>query len=298
MKNTASAFLRGFTLIEVIVVIAVIGILVVISSVSFISFRKDSDVSGAAEEIVAVLRMAKSKSLSGADGEKHGVSFEVGPPYTYTLFRISNPPLPDPPVKTNLETYSLPEDIKFEAVNLVDGDVTFDKLTGNASETGDVSIQVVSDPTKTYRIYISSAGQISSAAEVPGNDADRVKDSRHVHVAYSRPIDTATESIVLDFGAATQTIVIAENFSGSVFEWEGDIDVAGAFQHIKIHAHRLNSPDTLFSIHRDRRYNTEDMEIEIDGTPTDPDTGSIISYDENGQTTQGTSVHASAPEWQ
>ncbi|MBI2577898.1 MAG: prepilin-type N-terminal cleavage/methylation domain-containing protein [Candidatus Wildermuthbacteria bacterium] len=258
------AFSKGFTLIEILVVIAVIGILVVISSVSFVSFRNDSDVSGAAEEMTAVLRTTKSKSLSGADGEKHGVSFDADAK-TYTVLRLSNA---DPPIETNVETYSLPD-----------------------------GIEAVSDPSKFFRVYISSTGQIGASAEVSGNDAGRTKDSRHVHIAYSRPIDTLTESIVLDFGSATQTIVIAGNLSGGVMKWEGDVDVGGEFQHVKIHTHRLNNPDTLFSVHRDKRYNTEGFEIEIDSSP-DPDTGTLISYDVNGQTTQGTSVHVSAPEWQ
>ncbi len=289
------AFSKGFTLIEILVVIAVIGILVVISSVSFVSFRNDSDVSGAAEEMTAVLRTTKSKSLSGADGEKHGVSFDADAK-TYTVLRLSNA---DPPIETNVETYSLPDGIEFWEVNVpgTPPKIIFDKLTGNSSSSGNVAIRAVSDPSKFFRVYISSTGQIGASAEVSGNDAGRTKDSRHVHIAYSRPIDTLTESIVLDFGSATQTIVIAGNLSGGVMKWEGDVDVGGEFQHVKIHTHRLNNPDTLFSVHRDKRYNTEGFEIEIDSSP-DPDTGTLISYDVNGQTTQGTSVHVSAPEWQ
>ena len=84
------------------------------------------------------------------------------------------------------------------------------------------------------------------------SDENRIKDSRHVHFDYSRVIFTATERLILtldyDSSPIIQEIIIANNLQDGQIFWQG--------QNIKIQTHRLNSPDTQFSIHRDKRYNT------------------------------------------
>ncbi len=78
------------------------------------------------------------------------------------------------------------------------------------------------------------------------------------------------------------------NFTG-----EEEIEING--QKIKIHTHRLNNPDTLFSVHRDMRFNDEALEISISGDPS----GNLIEYSADGLTTTESSVFVNDPlQWQ
>jgi len=66
-------------------------------------------------------------------------------------------------------------------------------------------------------------------------------------------------------------------------------------QKIKIHTHKLNAAgfETQFSIHRDRRFNTKAVDIEISGDLPSPN--KIIQYDAAGVTTPGDSLYVFSP---
>lgn len=125
--------------------------------------------------------------------------------------------------------------------------------------------------------------------------APSLVDSRHVHTAYSRIIATATENIVLSFdgGTVQTTVPIASNMTGGEIDWTGTAIVGGEAQTIRIRTHRLNNSDTLFSIHRDRRYNTKSVTLRLSGDGS----GTFLEYSADGLTTIKTSVYAGTPEW-
>ncbi|PJB50006.1 MAG: hypothetical protein CO102_02275, partial [Candidatus Brennerbacteria bacterium CG_4_9_14_3_um_filter_43_9] len=52
-----------------------------------------------------------------------------------------------------------------------------------------------------------------------------------------------------------QTIDIATNLSGGQIDWSGTVSINGQDQQIRLHTHGLNDPNTIFCIHRDRRFN-------------------------------------------
>lgn len=123
------------------------------------------------------------------------------------------------------------------------------------------------------------------------SDASRIKDSRHVHFDYSRVISTGAEKLTLIFANppgpdVSQEILIADNLRDGQIFWEG--------QNIKIQTHRLNNPDTQFSVHRDRRYNSKALKVTISGDAT----GDLIQYQADGQTIEGNSIYATNTSWQ
>ena len=122
------------------------------------------------------------------------------------------------------------------------------------------------------------------------SDENRIKDSRHVHFDYSRVISTAAERLILTFdydsSPIIQEIIITDNLQDGQIFWEG--------QNIKIQTHRLNNPDTQFSVHRDRRYNTKNLKIEISGDSS----GDLIRYQADGQTIKGNSIYVADPNLQ
>jgi hypothetical protein len=96
----------------------------------------------------------------------------------------------------------------------------------------------------------------------------------------------------------TKEIPFADYLKDGQFFWEDEVDVEGEIQKLKIHTHRLNNPDTQFSIHRDQRYNNKALTIDIDDTPTDSDPGNLITYTAQGETATGTSIYVSNLQWQ
>lgn len=130
----------------------------------------------------------------------------------------------------------------------------------------------------------------SQQATSSPSDENRIKDSRHVHFDYSRVISTAAERLILTFdydsSPIVQEIIIADNLQDGQIIWEG--------QNIKIQTHRLNNPDTQFSLHRDGRYNTKSLKVELSGDAS----GDLIRYQANGQTAKGNSIYVTDPNLQ
>jgi hypothetical protein len=79
---------------------------------------------------------------------------------------------------------------------------------------------------------------------------------------------------------------------GQIF-WEGEVNVAGSNQKIRIHTLTLNAPGTQFCIHRDRRYNNKSLKLEVSGDSS----GDLIFYDGYGQTQKGSSIYVQDPVW-
>lgn len=287
----------GFTLFEIIIVIAILAILGAIVVFDFVSFKKTSDLNNNVQEFVSILRLAQNKTLSSENYSQYGVYIDTGvSPNQYILFKGidygSRPTSFD-------QVYSLQDNLEFYNISLGGGNkIVFDRLTGNSENFGTVSIRskITPDDTSSQKtIYIASSGAVGFEPPATILDTDRVKDSRHIHVGYSRTIDTANENIVLIFNdSEAHAISISSYLSGDEFEWQGTVNVDGADQFIEIKTHKLNDPDTLFSIHRDRRYNNKSLKITISGDSS----GNLAQYSADGLTTSHSSIYVSSFEEQ
>lgn len=290
----------GFTLIELLIIVAVLIILTLVAVPSLRSFQKESDLTNTTEEIINILRFAQNKTLASEGASQWGVYFSTSTiPHQYTLFKGESYALRDDSAD---ETYKLPEQIEIYGVDLAgeEREVIFNRIVGTTDQSGAVSLWLKTDTSKNRQIVVESSGKITFAQETAPSDENRIKDSRHVHFNYSRQISTSTETLKLIFtynaSSITQNIVIANNLKAGQIYWEGEVNVDGEIQQIKIHTHALNHPElnTQFCVHRNRRYNTKALKIEIDGDGSDY----LIQYTADGQTTQGTSIHVSPPSWQ
>jgi len=284
----------GFTLVELLIIIGILIILIAIAVPNLRFFQKESDLNNSAEEIINTLRLAQNKTLASEGASQYGVYFDnLTSPYQYTLFKGINYASRD---NSFDEIHKLPSSVEMYDINLAGGkEVVFNRINGETSQVGNLSLRLVSDPSKTRTIYIENSGQVSLSSPTTPSDTNRVKDSRHVHFDYSRVIDTSTEKLTLTFDTTvTKEILISENLKEGQIYWEGEVDVSGQIQKLKIHTHRLNNPDTLFSIHRDRRYNNKSLEITISGDTS----GYLIKYSADGLTTTKSSIFTSEPEWQ
>ncbi|MBI4837119.1 MAG: hypothetical protein HY813_01780 [Candidatus Portnoybacteria bacterium] len=281
--------MKGFTLVEISVIVFIILILASIGLVSFRSYQQNLTLNGDAGQIVSTLRLAQNQTTSSLNASAYGVHFDnnqhvlfVGSTYNPSDLanRVS-------PLSSGIEIYN---------INLSGNgsEVIFNRLNGRTEEWGSVSLRVIADQTKTKTIYITFSGQISFIPP-PASTTGRIIDSRHMHFNYSRSIDVNSENIILTFSnpsgpPVSQSISISENLDANgQISWQGTVNVGGDNQVVSIATLRLNSSDTIFCIHRDRRYNDKALSISLSG---DSD-NTLINYAADGTTTPGTSIYVS-----
>ena len=280
--------MRGFTLIELLVTIGILAILGAIALPVSHYLEEDVALGNTAKEITGTLQVAQSKTLASEGSDSYGVFFNTNAS-TYTFFKGASFSQRDTAAD---ELHILPKSIEFSSVTFPAGEVVFAKITGVPNSIGSVSLRVKQSPQKIQSIFLGSSGEINASVSSVPSDLARVKDSRHVHIAYAgRTIATGTETLNITFPNSGNPVV-----QNVPLVWEGSVNVGGQVQKLKIHTHFLNDPvtNTLFSMHRDKRFNTKGFFLELSGDST----GNLIDYTDAGQTTKGTSIYVSQPELQ
>ena len=146
---------RGLTNLELIIAI---GILILISAISFTvftNFRQNSQLVSSHSTIVGMLDEARSKTLSSEGRQEHGVHFESSQVIMFegTTYISSDP---------NNEIYTLPNLVTINNINLIGGvsDLYFERLTGFASASGTVIVELKNNASENKIINISSSGAI------------------------------------------------------------------------------------------------------------------------------------------
>ncbi|OHA62470.1 MAG: hypothetical protein A3E07_03720 [Candidatus Wildermuthbacteria bacterium RIFCSPHIGHO2_12_FULL_45_9] len=284
---------RGFTLIEILVILAVAILLSAFAWEGLQGIQEEHELGNEAEKVAQTLRDAQNRATASEEESAYGVKFDMASsPHRYILFRggsfAGGEAIQDSPLSSRME---------FSSANFDGGDeVVFERIDGSTLQSGAVSLRLAGNSNVMRTIYVEDSGKITWAATTAPSDNDRVTDSRHTHIDYSRVIDTLTESLILDFGSTTYSIPLNANVSGGQIVWEGEINVSGEPQTLKVHTHRLNNPDTQFSVHRDRRLNTKGFVLKISGDPSGSPAGKIIEYEDDGSITSGgESIYADTP---
>jgi len=289
---------NSFTLIEVLIVVGVLTLSVGLSVPILGLFQKTSALNNSAEEIAGFLRLAQNKTLALERGGQWGIYFSTSTsPQQYILFKGQSFASRDSSFD---EARSLSKNIEIYQIDLTGkSEVVFSKISGQAVPAGNIYLRLKDDQSKFIAIFIDGSGKVDFTNSVLPSDTNRIKDSRHVHFDYSRIISISTEKLTLIFSNSpnpdiSQDIIIADNLTDGRIFWEGEVIVGGESQNIKIQTHRLNNPDTQFSLHRDKRYNTKALRVTISGDMS----GDLIQYQANGQTAKGSSIYVADPDWQ
>ncbi|MFH1181268.1 MAG: hypothetical protein V1705_02660 [bacterium] len=291
---------NSFTLVELAVAVAISLILLCLSFPALRMFKTGLDLSTSAEEIVSALRMAREKTLASENYSSWGVYFSTSSiPHQYALFKGADYSVRDISFD---KIYQVAKGAEIFDINLAGAgqEIVFDRIEGTTGQSGTISLRLTDEPLKIKIIYVNGFGQMSLAETLPASDEDRIKDSRHIHFDYTgRQIDTAGETISLIFSNPPnpdtfKNILISDNLIGGQIYWEGEAEVNGEIQKIKIQTISLNSPDTKFCVFRDKRNNTKALTIAVSGDST----GNLIEYQADGQTAKGSSIYVSAPNWQ
>lgn len=278
--------MKGFVFIELLVVIGIFMLLAGMGLASFRFFQNKMGLDETADQLVNILRLAQNRTLASEGQTSYGVHFAAD---TFTLFAG----LSYNPASSSNQQYSLAKGLEIFNISLAGGgsDVIFNRLTGRTNQSGQASLRIAADPTQSRSIYISSAGQIGLVAQSLPSDT-RQEDSRHTHFNYGRAIDINTERIILTFDnspnpSVVQEIIIKDNLdvNGQVY-WEGTVLVGGQNQQIVIRTHQINSPATVFSITRDRRFNGKALSVSLSGEPGHD----LINYTAVGAVSAGSSA--------
>jgi prepilin-type N-terminal cleavage/methylation domain-containing protein len=278
---------RGFSLIELLVAAAIFVLLMALALSSMNLVKKERLLSSSADKILDVLRLAQNKTLASEGSSSYGVHFERE---KFVLFAggVYSSAAPE-----NQE-FALVDGIVIGAVDLAGAsDVVFERLSGNALNSGSVVLELESDATKNKIIYIESSGTMGFLPASSLGEG-RLADSRRVRVLYSQDTKSAG-TLSLYFPEHSYTYEV--DYQGGLdeaktfFAWEGTVQVGGQEQAIAIHSVEMDDSATLFCVHRDRRYNSEALEISLDGQ-------NLLNYAADSQPSQGISVWAGEPQLQ
>ena len=160
MKKTLKSS-SGLTLIELMLVLTITAIISSVGIINIFNFKANQDLDNTAKEIVASLREANAKSITGDNlnpllNERWGVHFDnTSSPAFYEIFNGDSYP------GTTFRKRILNPGLEFEIpVGGSSLDVFFDKLTGITNPTQNVKIRLKTDTSKFKIISINSNGSI------------------------------------------------------------------------------------------------------------------------------------------
>lgn len=144
--------MKGFSLLEILISIAVISVVSVLVVSGFSSFRESAQLNEAQSQILGNLRDARNRTLSSQKNTQYGVHFEASrivlfSGSSYSAGSSLNEPHLFPPI-TRISSISFGGPI----------DIVFARLTGAASASGTVTIESISNTSKTKIITILSSG--------------------------------------------------------------------------------------------------------------------------------------------
>ena len=149
-------FKKGISLVEIILIIAVSLILLVIVISGFSSLRNSQVLTSSSEEIISLINEARSKTLASERDSKYGIHFESS---RVVLFKgdIFVEPSPDNK-ELNLSNF-----VEISSISLNGGvfDLVFERMTGETTQYGTITISLKSDVSKTREITIEPSGTIS-----------------------------------------------------------------------------------------------------------------------------------------
>lgn len=140
---------------EILVVLTLVSLLAVFVINTFSVLNQSQALSKNADMVATTLRQARSLTLASKGGNQYGVHIEAtrvvlfqGP--TYTVNASSN------------VSYALNRYVNISSINLVGSgsEVIFDRLTGDTTESGTVTLSLISTPASTRVVSISGTGLI------------------------------------------------------------------------------------------------------------------------------------------
>lgn len=148
---------KGYTLIEALVVLSAVAVIVAAAAASFGSFRGGRNLDRDRLGVVAALRSAQSKAMSGAGDAAWGVVFSSG---TYVVYKgpVYDAAAPDDvPYRLSGSSFAATSVFASAGGGTTDR-VLFDKLRGSTPDPG--TITLVGADGRTASVNVTAAGGV------------------------------------------------------------------------------------------------------------------------------------------
>lgn len=150
---------RGVTLTELILVIAIIAVLGVITVPTLLGRRGKSDLENTTSQLVSLLREAQSRSVAQSSDSAWGVRFDnaVTSSPSFALFYGSYS------TSTVVRRNTLPRTLRYATSSITEGgslEVMFRKLSGFASSSASLRVEIVRIPTVSSTITVATSGLV------------------------------------------------------------------------------------------------------------------------------------------
>jgi Tfp pilus assembly protein FimT len=148
----------GMTLLEILFTVAIVGILIAVVLPQFGNMKENQALKNGVEDIVSALHQAQSESLASENLSGYGVHFQSD---QVVIFEGTT--FTDGAVGNNVIKIISPAQISSITINsasVSSGDIYFNRLSGNISNTGTNTI-VVSTPSYSESITVSPSGTVN-----------------------------------------------------------------------------------------------------------------------------------------
>ncbi len=144
---------RGFTAIEILIGIVVVVIIFSVAYGPLRSFRDAQVLASDTENLLSLLKEARSQTVFSKNSSQYGVHFESGRAVLFqgTVFGEPN---------ANNKEFRLNSNLSISNWSLNGGgqDVVFERLTGKTGQFGTVTASLKNNPSKVKIITISETG--------------------------------------------------------------------------------------------------------------------------------------------
>ncbi len=146
----------GFALLQMIIVVVIIAVISTVVVYNLSAYRTSQALKNAEDDIASLLGQARAQTLSSQNSSQYGVHLQSTKAALFTGAAYSSG------ASTNKEII-FDTAVTLASISLSGGgaDVVFNRLTGETSQYGTATVQLVSDSTKTKTITISKTGLIS-----------------------------------------------------------------------------------------------------------------------------------------
>ena len=150
---------KGISLIEILIVVGIISIISTIAVLNLSNFHNQQVLRNTTEDVVSLLNEARNSTISSKNSNTYGIHFQTDRAILFTGASFTNSPSNK---QINLDSAVIIPSSGGINLNGGGNDIVFDRITGETTKYGTITIRLVSNTTSQKVITISKVGVIGS----------------------------------------------------------------------------------------------------------------------------------------